>query len=287
MSEYAHPEALVSVDWVREHAKDDTVRLVEVNVDPALYGQGHIAGAIGWSWEQDLNDPIRRDLLDKEGFEKLLGEAGIGNDHTIVLYGDANNWFACWAFWQFKIYGHSDVRIMDGGRVKWEKEGHPYTTDAPSYPAASYSASEPNHDLRAFRPEVESAVAAGDTNLVDVRSPDEFTGKVIAPPGLMETAQRGGHIPGAVNIPWAMAAREDGTFKSADDLRSLYDGAGVDMKRDTIAYCRIGERSSHTWFVLSYLLGRDNVKNYDGSWTEWGNLVGAPIARGSTEKIQA
>jgi thiosulfate/3-mercaptopyruvate sulfurtransferase len=281
MADYANPNALVDVNWVREHGNDDNVRLVEVDADPALYAQGHIEGAVGWSWESDLNDPIRRDLIDRESFGRLCGAAGISNDTTVVLYGDANNWFACWAFWQFKMHGHRDVRLMNGGRVKWQKEGHPYTTEVPSPAATTYRAAEADRSLRAFRPDVEKALDAGNVNLVDVRSPDEFSGKVIAPPGMQETALRGGHIPGAANVPWAMAAREDGTFKSADELRTLYDGVGVKAGQATITYCRIGERSSHTWFVLSYLLGQENVRNYDGSWTEWGNLVGAPIARGA------
>jgi thiosulfate/3-mercaptopyruvate sulfurtransferase len=277
--EYAHPETLVDVTWVQDNLGTANVRLVEVDVDPSLYEKGHVEGAVGWNWETDLCDPVRRDVLAREDFEKLCSAAGITPDTTVVLYGDSNNWFACWALWEFKLYGHRDVRLMNGGRVKWEKEGLPYVTDVPAHEKSSYRAGQPDPDLRAFRPEVEERVAGREVNLVDVRSPDEFTGKIIAPPGLMETAQRAGHIPGAVNVPWAMAAREDGTFKSVAELKELYDDAGVIPARDTIAYCRIGERSSHTWFVLKYLLGYDNVKNYDGSWTEWGNIVGAPIER--------
>jgi thiosulfate/3-mercaptopyruvate sulfurtransferase len=280
MAEYAHPEALLSTGWVAEHTADPKVRLVEVDVDPTLYPQGHVAGAVGWNWQTDLCDQVRRDIIDRASFEKLCSNAGIHNDSTVVLYGDSNNWFAAWAFWQFKMYGHDDVRLMNGGRKKWELEGRPYTTDVPKITPTQYRAKEPDFSIRAFRDFVhERAIRKGDINLVDVRSPDEFTGKVIAPPGLNETAQRGGHIPGAKNIPWAMAANEDGTFKDADALRQLYEGAGVRPNQETVAYCRIGERSSHTWFVLQYLLGYNNVRNYDGSWTEWGNVVGAPIDR--------
>jgi thiosulfate/3-mercaptopyruvate sulfurtransferase len=281
MSEqYAHPETLVSTGWVAEHLNDPQVCLIEVDVDPTLYGQGHVAGAVGWSWQNDLCDPIRRDIIDRAAFGKLCGAAGIANDSRVVLYGDANNWFAAWAFWQFKMYGHADVRLMNGGRKKWELDGRPYTTAAPGVTPTQYRAQEADFSIRAFRDLVAERSRAGDINLVDVRSPDEFSGKVIAPPGLNETAQRGGHIPGAKDIPWAMAANEDGTFKSPDQLRALYEGTGVTRDRDTVAYCRIGERSSHTWYVLRYLLGYPNVRNYDGSWTEWGNVVGAPIEVG-------
>jgi thiosulfate/3-mercaptopyruvate sulfurtransferase len=279
MAEYAHPETLVSTGWVAEHRNDPKVRLVEVDVDFSLYEKGHIEGAVGWSWESDLCDQVRRDIIDKAAFEQLCSKAGISNDTTVVLYGDANNWFAAWAFWQFKMYGHDDVRLMNGGRKRWELDGRPYTTEAPKVSPTQYRARDADLSLRAFQPFVAEHVKAGDVNLVDVRSPDEFTGKVIAPPGLNETAQRGGHIPGAKNIPWAMAVSDDGTFKSVDQLRALYEGAGVKPDRETVAYCRIGERSSHTWYVLKYLLGHEKVRNYDGSWTEWGNLVGAPIER--------
>lgn len=278
MAEYSNPEVLVSTDWVAEHGADAKVRLVEVDVDFALYEQGHIAGAVGWNWSSDLNDHLTRDIVDRETFNKLAGAAGIANDTTVVLYGDANNWFAAWAFWQFKIYGHSDVRLLNGGRKKWELEGRPYTTDIPSVAATTYTATEPDYSIRAFRDYVKDNLG-GAVNLVDVRSPDEYSGKVIAPPGLSETAQRGGHIPGAKNIPWALAANEDGTFKSADTLAALYEGRGIVPGKETIAYCRIGERSSHTWFVLKYLLGYPDVKNYDGSWTEWGSVVAAPIEK--------
>ena len=280
MADYAHPESLVSTDWVAEHGNDGNVRLVEVDVDTSAYEQGHIAGAVGWNWQSQLQQPVRRDLASKEEIEQLLGGSGIGNDTTVILYGDNNNWFAAWAFWQLKYYGHADVRIMNGGRAKWEAEGRPLTTDVPSYSAASYSASEGDESIRAYRDQVLTKVNAGSVALVDVRSPAEFSGELLAPANLpQEGSQRGGHIPGASNIPWGQAVAEDGAFKSADDLRALYGGNGIDGSRETIAYCRIGERSSHTWFVLTQLLGMENVRNYDGSWTEWGSIVGAPIER--------
>jgi thiosulfate/3-mercaptopyruvate sulfurtransferase len=234
---------------------------------------------VGWDWQTQLQDNVRRDLIDQKSFAELCSQSGIAGDSTVVLYGDNNNWFAAWAFWQFKYYGHGDVRLMNGGRKKWELEGRPLTTDVPSPGTVSYTAQSPDASIRARRDYVASAVEEGSTYLVDVRSPDEFTGKIIAPPGLPETAQRPGHIPGAVNIPWSKAVNDDGTFKGYDDLVSLYGGQGVKDDQETIAYCRIGERSSHTWFVLKYLLGLPQVRNYDGSWTEWGNLVDAPIAK--------
>ena len=280
MADYAHPEALVSTDWVAEHGGDANVRLVEVDVDTSAYEQGHIAGAVGWNWQSQLQQPVRRDLASKEEIEQLMGSSGVGNDTTVVLYGDNNNWFAAWAFWQLKYYGHGDVRVMNGGRAKWEAEGRPMTTDVPSYPAASYTASEGDQSIRAYRDQVLALVNAGSISLVDVRSPAEFSGELLAPANLpQEGSQRGGHIPGASNIPWGQAVAEDGTFKSADDLRSLYGAQGIDGSRETIAYCRIGERSSHSWFVLTQLLGFENVRNYDGSWTEWGSIVGAPIEK--------
>ena len=280
MAEYAHPESLVSVEWVAEHGSDANVRLVEVDVDTSAYEQGHIAGAVGWNWQSQLQQSVQRDVVSKEEMEQLLGSSGIGNDTTIVLYGDNNNWFACWAFWQLKYYGHNDVRIMNGGRAKWEADNRPLTTDVPNHSARTYQASEPNQAVRAYRDQVLASVNAGNISLVDVRSPDEFSGALLAPPALpQEGSQRGGHIPGAANIPWGQAANEDGTFKSADDLQALYGGKGIDGGRETIAYCRIGERSSHTWFVLTQLLGHQNVRNYDGSWTEWGSIVGAPIEK--------
>ncbi len=280
MAEYAHPEVLVSTQWVVDHLNDPKIRLVEVDVDTTAYNQGHIAGAAGWNWQTQLQDNVRRDLIDKATLEKLLGQSGISNDTTIILYGDNNNWFAAYALWQLKYYGHKDVRLMNGGRKKWLEEKRPLTTDPARVSPATYRASGPDESLRAYKEQVLGIVqrkVAG--SLVDVRSVDEFTGKIIAPPGMSETAQRAGHIPTAANIPWAQAANEDGTFKSADQLKQLYQGKGVTGAGETIAYCRIGERSSHTWFVLKYLLGYSNVKNYDGSWTEWGNLIGAPIEK--------
>ena len=279
MAEYANPNTLVSTDWVAEHGGDDGVRLVEVDVDSLAYEQGHIAGAVGWDWSEQLQDTLARDIISKSDMEALLGSSGIGNDTTVILYGDNNNWFAAWAFWQLKIYGHSDVRLMNGGRAKWEAEGRPLTTDAPAHAAASYAASDPDNSIRAFREDVLGAVSAGGAYLVDVRSPEEYRGELLAPPALpQEGSQRGGHIPGAANVPWATAVAADGTFKSADELQAIY-GDKVDNAKPTIAYCRIGERSSHTWFVLTQLLGLDNVTNYDGSWTEYGSIVRAPIER--------
>lgn len=280
MSSYAHPEVLVSTTWVADHLNDDNLAIVEVDVDTAAYDQGHVPGAIGWNWQTQLCDTVQRDIIPKADLEKLLANNGIGNDTTIVLYGDNSNWFAAWAFWQLKVYGHKDVRIMDGGRKKWLAENRELSTEAANPTPASYRAADPDNSLRAFLPEVMDAVKAGKTALVDVRSGDEFTGKVLAPPGLPETCQRGGHIPGAKNIGWGLACNEDGSFKNFSELQALYGGHNVTADKDVIAYCRIGERSSHTWFVLKYLLGYENVKNYDGSWTEWGNLVGAPIEKG-------
>ena len=280
MADYAHPDSLVSTEWVAEHGGDANVRLVEVDVDTSAYEQGHIAGAVGWNWQSQLQQPVQRDLATKEEIEQLLGGSGIGNDTTVILYGDNNNWFAAWAFWQLKYYGHADVRLMNGGRVKWEAEGRPMTTEPPSVSAVSYTASEGDQSIRAYRDQVLSLVNAGSISLVDVRSPAEFSGELLAPPAApQEGSQRGGHIPGASNIPWGQAVAEDGTFKSADDLRALYGSQGIDGSRETIAYCRIGERSSHTWFVLTQLLGFEDVRNYDGSWTEWGSIVGAPIEK--------
>ncbi len=273
------PEVLVTTDWVEQHKADKNLRLVEVDVDTSAYEQGHIAGAIGWNWQSQLCDGVRRDILSKADFEKLMSASGIARDTTVVLYGDNNNWFACYAFWQMKLYGHKDARIMDGGRKLWLAQNRPLTKDVPSYPPTTYRASEPDLTIRAFRDDVIQAIKESKSNLVDVRSPDEYTGKVIAPPGMTETAQRGGHIPTARSIPWALAVNEDGTFKSVDELKKLYESRGVTLYKDTIAYCRIGERSAHSWFVLKYLLDFPHVKNYDGSWTEWGNLVGAPIVK--------
>lgn len=280
MSEYKHPETLVSTQWAAEHLSDPSIRLVEVDVDTSAYDQGHIPGAVGWNWQSQLQDNIRRDLIDQAALESLLGQSGISNDTTILLYGDNNNWFAAYALWQLKYYGHKDVRLVNGGRKKWVEEKRPLTTDATKVAATKYRAASPDESIRARKEDVFGILEKKNPGqLVDVRSVDEFTGKIIAPPGMSETAQRGGHIPGAANIPWAQAANEDGTFKSAEALKALYEGKGVIGKNEVIAYCRIGERSSHTWFVLKYLLGYDRVKNYDGSWTEWGNLVGAPIEK--------
>ncbi len=280
MAEYAHPESLVSTEWVAEHGSDANVRLVEVDVDTAAYDEGHIAGAVGWNWQSQLQQTVRRDIVSSEDMAKLLGGAGIGNDTTVVLYGDNNNWFAAWAFWQLKYYGHQDVKLMNGGRAKWVAEGRPLSSDAVSTASVTFNVSSTNEDIRAYRDYVLQAVNDGNIALVDVRSPDEYSGALLAPPALpQEGAQRGGHIPGAANVPWATAVNEDGTFKSADDLAQIYGGKGVDGSKETIAYCRIGERSSHTWFALSELLGYDKVRNYDGSWTEWGSIVKAPIER--------
>ena len=277
MAEYAHPEVLVSTQWAAEHLNDPKVRFIEVDVDTTGYDQGHIPGAVGWNWQTQLQDNVRRDLIQKVPLEELLGKSGVSNDTTILLYGDNNNWFAAYAFWQLKYYGHKDVRLINGGRKKWIAENRPLTTDASKVPPSTYRATGPDESIRARKEQIFSALENNGTKLVDVRSVDEFTGKILAPPGLSETAQRGGHIPGAANIPWAQAANEDGTFKSADALQQLYESKGVNGNGEVIAYCRIGERSSHTWFALKYLLGYKDVKNYDGSWTEWGNLVGAPI----------
>jgi len=278
MSEYANPEVLVSTDWVAHNLNSPNRRLVEVDVDTSAYDQGHIPGAVGWNWQTQLQDNIRRDLIDRATLEKLLGASGISNDTTILLYGDNNNWFAAYAFWQLKYYGHKDVRLINGGRKKWLEEKRPLTKDAANVTPATYHVSRVDESLRARKEDVFAVLQSGKPGrLVDVRSADEFTGKIIAPPGMTETAQRAGHIPTAANVPWAQAANEDGTFKSYDELKNLYQSKGVSGSDEVIAYCRIGERSSHTWFVLKYLLGFERVRNYDGSWTEWGNLIGAPI----------
>ncbi len=271
--------ALVSADWVEQHRNDPNVVLVEVDEDTSAYDKNHIAGAVRLDWKADLQDPVRRDFVNKEQFEALLASRGIGNDDTVVLYGGNNNWFAAYAYWYFKLFGHPDVRLLDGGRKIWELESRELVTEVPQRPAAEYTASDPDLAIRAFRDEVVAAIGA--KNLVDVRSPDEFAGRLLAPAHLpQEQSQRGGHIPTARNIPWSKAASDDGTFRSDDELRALYGDAGLDLATDTIAYCRIGERSAHTWFVLHELLGVSNVKNYDGSWTEYGSLVGVPIAVG-------
>ncbi len=287
MGDYKHPEVLVSTDWVAAHADDPKVRLVEVDVDTTAYEKGHIKNAVAWNWTSQLQDNVRRDLLGQKQFEELCRNSGISNDTTVVLYGDNNNWFAAYALWQAKYFGHKDARLMNGGRKKWELEHRPLVTEVPKFPATNYKASSPDESLRARRELIFEVLQKRNRYLVDVRSPDEFTGKVIAPPGMTETAQRGGHIPDAANIPWAKAANEDGTFKSYDELVKLYEGQGVRADREVVAYCRIGERSSHSWFVLKYLLGFDKVRNYDGSWTEWGNLVDAPIEKGETAAARA
>jgi thiosulfate/3-mercaptopyruvate sulfurtransferase len=272
-------DVLVDADWVEAHRDDPDVVLVEVDEDTSAYDNGHISGAVKVDWKQDLQDPVRRDFVDREGFEALLSERGISNDDTVVLYGGNNNWFAAYAYWYFRLYGHHNVKLLDGGRKKWELDSRELVNEVPHRTATSYKAQEQDTAIRAFRDEVVAAI--GTRNLVDVRSPDEFAGRLLAPAHLpQEQAQRGGHIPTAKNVPWSKAAEEDGTFKSDDALRALYGGVGVDFGKDTIAYCRIGERSAHTWFVLHELLGQPNVKNYDGSWTEYGSLVGVPIEVG-------
>jgi len=280
MANYAHPEVLVDTEWVAQQGNDAKVRLVEVDVDTKAYNEGHIPGAVAWAWNTQLADPVRRDILSQEQFEELLSASGVAPDGTLIIYGDNNNWFAAWALWQAKIYGHADVRLVNGGRKKWLSEGRELTTEVPTPKRTQYRAKPADLSLRAYLPQVQKASAEAGAVLVDVRSPAEFSGEILAPPGLPETCQRGGHIPGARNVPWGKAANDDGTFKAAEELRSLYGGEGVDGSKPVIAYCRIGERSSHTWFVLKYLLGFDKVTNYDGSWTEWGNLVGAPVERG-------
>jgi thiosulfate/3-mercaptopyruvate sulfurtransferase len=281
MTNYSNPEILVDTDWVKQNLGKPGIKLVEVDVDTKAYDAGHISGAVGFNWQSQLQDQVRRDIISKKEFEHLIGEAGISPSDTVILYGDNNNWFAAYGLWLFKIYGHKDVRLMNGGRVKWLNEADKeLTTDRPKIVPTQYRAGEPDQSLRALLPEVLKAQADRGGNLVDVRSPDEFTGKVIAPPGMTETAQRGGHIPGAISVPWSTAVNTDGTFKSADELQKIYiQEKRVDPGKGTIAYCRIGERSSHTWVVLKYLLGMSNVKNYDGSWTEYGNVVGAPIEK--------
>jgi thiosulfate/3-mercaptopyruvate sulfurtransferase len=281
MTGYADPDALVSTEWVLLYHDDPGVRIVEVDVDTAAYDEGHVPGAIAWAWNSQLCDTVRRDILSRPQFGELMALSGITPDTTVVIYGDNNNWFAAWALWQMKIYGHRDVRIMNGGRKKWLSEGRDLRTEVPAVHKTLYEVSPPDLSLRAFLPQVQTAIANAGAAMVDVRSPQEFTGSLLAPPGLPETCQRGGHIPGARNIPWGKACNDDGTFKTFDELRELYRSYGVDGSKPVITYCRIGERSSHTWFVLKCLLGIRNVANYDGSWTEWGNLVGAPIERGA------
>jgi thiosulfate/3-mercaptopyruvate sulfurtransferase len=278
---YAKP-VLVTTDWLADHLNDDSVVVAEVDENPDLYDEGHIPGAVKLHWRDDLQDPVERDLVDKPSFERLMGERGVTNDSTVVLYGDKNNWFAAYAYWYLKIYGHQDVRILDGGRQKWIDDGRDMTTDVPEPSKTEYTASERDENIRARRDAVQQSIGEQSKALVDVRSPQEYSGELVSPPGYeQEGAQRAGHIPTAASIPWAQAVRDDGTFKPADELRQLYETKGVTPEKDVTAYCRIGERSAHTWFVLRELLGYEKVKNYDGSWTEWGNLVDVPIEKGS------
>jgi thiosulfate/3-mercaptopyruvate sulfurtransferase len=278
---YSKP-VLVTTDWLAERLDDDGIVVAEVDENPDLYEEGHIPGSVKLHWRDDLQDPVERDVVDRATFERLLGERGIGNDTTVVLYGDKNNWFAAYAYWYLKIYGHRDARILDGGRQKWIDEGRELTTDLPVPETKSYTAQERDEAIRAYRDEVRAGLGDSGRALVDVRSPGEFSGDLIAPPGYeQEGAQRGGHIPTAASIPWASAVSDEGTFKSAEELRELYAAKGVTPDKEVTTYCRIGERSAHTWFVLSELLGYERVRNYDGSWTEWGNLVDVPIERGA------
>ncbi|TMB88941.1 MAG: sulfurtransferase [Chloroflexi bacterium] len=280
MSSSTTTKALVSTEWAAEHGKGTGIRVVEVDVDPTAYEKGHIEGAVGWNWKKDLQDQVLRDVAGKEALAELLGKSGITPETTILLYGDNNNWFAAYAYWALKYYGHDKVQLIDGGRVKWEKEGRAWSTDVPSHPATSYHFhSSPNEDIRAYRDHVLSKI--GKAGLVDVRSPKEFSGELLAPENLpQEGAQRGGHIPTAVSIPWGTAVNaEDGTFKSTEELKEIYGGKGITPNKEVIAYCRIGERSAHTWFVLKELLGYPDVRNYDGSWTEWGSSIKAPIEK--------
>jgi thiosulfate/3-mercaptopyruvate sulfurtransferase len=280
MTGYAHPEVLVETGWLAEHQHDRGLRIVEVDVDTTAYGQAHIPGAVGWNWTTQLCDPLRRDILGRSAFEALMARSGIANDTTVILYGDSSNWFAAWALWQMKLYGHEDVRLMNGGRRKWLAEGRELTTEEPQIAVARYTAAEPDLSLRVMLPEAMAAVGACSAAFVDVRTPDEYSGRILAPPGVPEGCQRGGHIPGAASIPWSQTCNDDGTFKPHEQLKALYAAKGVTGERPVITYCRIGERSSHSWFVLRYLLGFADVRNYDGSWTEWGNLVGAPVEKG-------
>jgi thiosulfate/3-mercaptopyruvate sulfurtransferase len=279
-ADYATP-ALVDAEWAKAHLDDPAVRFVEVDVDTAAYEQSHIPGAVGWNWTSQLADGVRRDIATRSEFSELLSRSGIGPDTTVVLYGDNNNWFAAWAYWQLQLYGHRNAKILNGGRKYWLDNGLPLSTDVPSYKPTGYQLPEPDFGLRAFRDDILPRLGEAGFALVDVRSPAEFNGEVIAPPGMSETAQRAGRIPGAASIPWAQTVREDGTFKSRDELAALYESKGVTSDKDVIAYCRIGERSSHSWFVLHELLGYPKVRNYDGSWTEWGSMVGMPIEKGA------
>lgn len=279
--EYVHPEVLVDTQWVEDHLKDPKVRVAEVDYDPkANYKLGHAVGAVLFDWKEDINHPLTRNIFSKQSCEDLLQRAGISNDMTLILYGDFNNWFAAFAFWVFKYYGYDDIRLMNGGRKKWLEEDRPLSKDIPEYPKGNFKAAEPDNSIRVFLNYVRDSIESSQKVLIDVRSPKEFTGEILAPPEYpTEHAQRGGHIPGALNIPWSQAVSEDGTFKSAEELKKLYESKGITSNREVITYCRIGERSSHTWFVLKYLLGYPDVKNYDGSWTEWGNMIDNPIEK--------
>ncbi len=280
-ADYVHPEVLVSTEWLAENLDNPSIRVVESDEDILLYDIGHIPGAVKLDWETQMQDQLKRDFVNKEQFEALMSERGIANDTTVIFYGDKNNWYATYGFWLLKYYGHDDVRVLDGGRVKWEAEGREYTRDIPSYEPTTYTAKDPDGSIRAFRADVLKQVESGQPNLVDVRSPAEYTGELLHAIGYpQEGAQRAGHVAGAKNVPWGTAAQPDGTFKPFEELKTLYQNVGIDPNREIIAYCRIGERSSHTWFVLTYLLGYENVRNYDGSWTEYGSLVDVPIEKG-------
>lgn len=280
MREYSHPEVLVSTEWVAQHLDDEDIRVVEVDEDTTMYEREHIAGAVAFNWGTQLCDQVRRDIIEKEQFEELMSQNGISNGTKVVLYGDHNNWFAAYCFWLMEMYGHEHMVLMNGGRKKWEAEGRPMTIEEPKIIHAVYKVRRMDTNIRADRDMVFQTIKKKSRYLVDVRSKEEYTGEVIAPPGMTETAQRGGHIPGAFNVPWSMAVNEDGAFRSRDELSQLYEAAyGMNPKKEAITYCRIGERSSHTWFVLKYLMGYARVRNYDGSWTEWGNLIGAPIEK--------
>ena len=289
MTNFANPDVLVSTDWALQNLETEGVRFIEIDVDNNAFNAGHLPGAVGINWATELNDPVNRDIVSKSQLEALLSRHAINNSDTLILYGDNHNWFAAFGFWILKLYGHQDVRLMNGGRVKWlNEDDKPLTNDLSTFSPSEYTANEMDCSERALVTEVMQLSSSGSANLVDVRSPDEFTGKVIAPPGMTETAQRGGHVPGATNVPWSTAVNDDGSFKSADELKQIYlDSAGVDPSKPTVAYCRIGERSSHTWFVLKYLIGLDHVKNYDGSWTEYGNLIGAPIEKAAPTTVGA
>jgi thiosulfate/3-mercaptopyruvate sulfurtransferase len=280
-ADYVHPEVLVSTEWLADNLSNPSIRVVESDEDILLYDIGHIPGAVKLDWETQMQDQLKRDFVNKEQFEALMSERGIANDTTVIFYGDKNNWYATYGFWLLKYYGHDDVRVLDGGRVKWEAEGRAYTREMPTYEPTTYTAKEPDGSIRAYRADVLKQVESGQPNLVDVRSPAEYTGELLHAIGYpQEGAQRAGHVAGAKNVPWGTAAQPDGTFKPFEELKSLYQNVGIDPNREIIAYCRIGERSSHTWFVLTYLLGYDNVRNYDGSWTEYGSLVDVPVEKG-------